>query len=320
MHSLLVTGSNGFVGRALLARLAIMSNYKLVGTVRQPLLNPIANVNYATIRDLCLDTSLREVLQDVSVVVHTAARVHVMDDKGFDYSLAECRRINVDGTINLARQAANAGVQRFIYISSVKVNGEKTELGKPYSIADMPAPIDAYGISKMEAENALRKIASETGMEIVIVRPPLVYGPGVKANFRSLMHCISQGIPLPLGMIRNKRSLVALDNLVDLIHCCINSPFAANQTFFVSDGNDLSTTQLVKFMSLALGRKPRLIAVPASIITAVAVVCGKSNVASRLCESLQVDISNTRSLLGWTPPVSVDESLRSTAEHFLNEQ
>ncbi|PHV11157.1 UDP-glucose 4-epimerase family protein [Chitinimonas sp. BJB300] len=319
MSALLITGANGFVGHALSAHLVETSEYTVRGAIRQPILSPVTGVNYVMVDGLCLTTSWTVALKNVEVVVHTAARVHIMNETSAN-SLAEFRRANVEGTISLAKQAAAAGVRRFIYISSVKVNGEETVLGKPYTIIDLPAPMDAYGISKMEAERDLRIVANNTGMDVVIIRPPLVYGPGVKANFRSLMRCISNGIPLPLGTINNKRSLVALDNLVDLITHCIKCPLAANQTFFVSDGHDLSTTQLVKSIGLALGKTPRLIPIPSSVLIMLTAVCGKRGIGNRLCGSLQVDISNTVDLLGWRPPVAISRSLQDTVQHFLNEE
>lgn len=233
-----------------------------------------------------------------------------------DDPLVEFRKANVDGTLSLARQAAAAGVQRFIFISSIKVNGEGTELGYPYRADDTPAPQDPYGVSKMEAEQGLRALAAETGMEVVIIRPVLVYGPGVKANFRSMMSWLRKGIPLPLGATGNKRSLVAVDNLVDLIATCIDHPAAANQTFLVSDGEDLSTTQLLQRMGSALGRPARLLPVPASLLQAGAAMLGRRAIAQRLCGSLQVDICKTRERLAWAPPVSVDDALRKTARAF----
>ena len=252
----------------------------------------------------------------VQIVIHAAARVHVMSESSAD-PLAEFRKVNVDGTLNLARQAVAAGVRRFIFVSSIKVNGEGTEPGKPYKADDAPAPVDPYGISKLEAEHGLLALAAETGMEVVIIRPVLVYGPGVKANFRSMMNWLNKGIPLPLGSIRNKRSLVALDNLVDLIVTCIEHPAAANQVFLVSDGEDLSTTELLRRMGAALGKPARLLPLPGAWLNGAACLLGKGAIAQRLCGSLQVDIEKTRRLLGWTPPVTVDEALRKTARHFL---
>lgn len=243
----LLTGSTGFVGQALLARLAAQPALDLVAVSRRPAFGLPAGVAHAQVADIAADTAWQSILQGVQAVIHAAARVHVMSDKVAD-PLAEFRKVNVDGTLNLARQAVGAGVKRFIFISSIKVNGESTAPGKPYSAESQPAPVDPYGISKLEAELALRELAAETGMEVVIIRPPLVYGPGVKANFLSMMRWLSKGIPLPLGAIQNRRSLVALDNLVDLIATCVEHPAAANQTFMVSDGEDLSTRQLLRRM------------------------------------------------------------------------
>ncbi|WP_343349895.1 UDP-glucose 4-epimerase family protein [Pseudomonas sediminis] len=316
---ILLTGSTGFVGQALLARLAAQPALDLVVVSRRPNSSLPAGVAHAQVADIAADTAWQPVLQGVQVIIHAAARVHVMSDKVAD-PLAEFRKVNVDGTLNLARQAVGAGVKRFIFISSIKVNGESTAPGKPYSAESQPAPVDPYGISKLEAELALRELAAETGMEVVIIRPPLVYGPGVKANFLSMMRWLSKGIPLPLGAIQNRRSLVALDNLVDLIATCVEHPAAANQTFMVSDGEDLSTRQLLRRMGGALGRPARLVPIPAWLLEAGASLLGKRALAQRLCGSLQVDISKTRELLNWSPPLGVDEALRRAAEHFLEHQ
>ena len=232
-----------------------------------------------------------------------------MDDRSV-HPLAEFRKSNVEGTLNLARQAASAGLRRFIFISSIKVNGESTSAGRYFCPFDAPAPEDPYGISKMEAERGLMQLASETGMEVVIIRPPLVYGPGVKGNFASLIKLMGKGLPLPLGAINNKRSLVGIDNLVDLIIRCIDHPAAANQVFLAGDGEDLSTTELLRGLAEAMGRAARLIPVPAALLSLGATLLGKRAVAQRLLGSLQVDISKTRQLLGWEPPVSVKEGLR----------
>lgn len=311
----LLTGSSGFVGQALLARLAARPALDLVAVSRRPVSGLPARVAHAQVADIVADTAWQPVLQGVQVVIHAAARVHVMNDKVAD-PLAEFRKVNVDGTLNLARQAVIAGAKRFIFISSIKVNGESTAPGKPYSAESQPAPVDPYGVSKLEAELALRALAAETGLEVVIIRPPLVYGPGVKANFRSMMHWLSKGIPLPLGAIHNRRSLVALDNLVDLIATCIEHPAAANQTFLVSDGEDLSTSQLLRRMGGALGRPARLLPIPAWLLETGARLVGKRALAQRLCGSLQVDIGKTRELLNWSPPLGVDEALRRAAESF----
>ena len=233
-----------------------------------------------------------------------------MNERASD-PLREFRRTNVDGTLHLARQAARSGVRRFVFVSSIKVNGEATSADHPFTAADSPAAQDAYGISKMEAERGLRAIAAETGMEVVIVRPPLVYGPGVKANFASLMHAVRRGIPLPLGSVtHNRRSLVALDNLVDLLITCMDHSAAANQTFLVSDGEDLSTTALIRRMGQALGKPARLLPVPPALLQLGAAIVGQRNVVQRLLGNLQVDIAYTRNTLGWAPPISVDEGLR----------
>jgi len=235
--------------------------------------------------------------------------------------LAEFRRVNVDGTLRLARQAAEAGVRRFVFVSSIKVNGEHSQPGHPFTADEIPAPGDPYGVSKCEAEAGLRALSQETGMEVVIIRPPLVYGPGVKANFLAMMRWLQRGVPLPLGGVTaNRRSLVFLDNLVDLIVTCIDHPAAANQTFLVSDDEDLSTAALLRRMAAALGRPARLVPVPAGLIVFGAKLIGRPGIAQRLCGSLQVDIGKTKAFLGWAPPISVDEGLRRTAEHWLESQ
>ncbi len=299
----LITGANGFVGGSLF-KLLCHHGYPVTGVVRGS-----KNNTQIEIENIGADTNWGSLLLGVSCVVHLAARVHVMNDTEAD-PLTAFRAVNVDGTLNLARQAADAGVKRFIFVSSVKVNGERTESGQAFSEADAPNPLDAYGQSKHEAEQGLRQIAAETGMEVVIVRPPLVYGPGVKANFAALMRAVQRSIPLPLGAVHNQRSLVALDNLVDFIVTCINHPQAANQTFLVSDGQDLSTSELVRGMAKAAGVTSRLLPVPVWALQAGATLLGKGDAVQRLCGNLQVDISKARNLLGWVAPVSVEEGLR----------
>ncbi|WP_340121608.1 SDR family oxidoreductase [Methylobacter svalbardensis] len=310
----LVSGANGFVGKALCAEL-FRRGQDVRAAVRSAT-GQSENIETVPIGAIDGETDWTEALLGIKAVIHLAARVHVMKDNVTD-SLDAFRRANVDSTLNFARQAADAGVQRFIFISSIKVNGEATPLGRPYTAEDRPAPIDPYGISKLEAEDALRQLAEQTGMEVVIIRPPLVYGPGVKANFHSMMHWLEKGVPLPLGAIHNKRSLVALDNLVDLIVTCIAHPAAANQTFLTGDGEDLSTTELMQRMGNALGKPARLFPMPIWLLKAGAMLLGKRDMAQRLCNSLQVDISKARDLLGWQPPVSVDEALKKTALDFL---
>lgn len=254
-------------------------------------------------------------LQDVEVVVHTAARVHVMDESSDD-PLQAFRRINVFATLDLARQAAEAGVSRFVFISSIKVSGEQTRLGMPFRPDDVPRPADPYGVSKREAEDGLLALAAESGMEVVIVRPPLVYGPGVKGNFASMIELLDKGVPLPLGAVYNKRSLVGIGNLVDLIILCLDHSAAANQVFFVSDDEDLSTTEMLRCVAEAMGKPVRLVRVPASMLQIGATLLGKKAMAQRLLGSLQVDITKTRGLLGWTPPYTVEEGLRYCFESF----
>jgi nucleoside-diphosphate-sugar epimerase len=314
----LVTGASGFVGRAVWIRLNGLSGVAAVGSVRRAGVFAEPNASLVTVGALSAQTDWSAALTGVHAVVHAAARVHVMQEAATD-PLDEFRRVNVQGTLSLARQAAAAGVQRFIFISSIKVNGEATKLGVPFSADDIPSPMDPYGVSKMEAEQGLREIAAKTDMEVVIIRPPLIYGPGVKANFETMMRWLRRGVPLPLGAIRNKRSLVALDNLIDLILTCIVHPAAANQTFLVSDGEDVSTTSLLKRMGVVLGKPARLIPVPPTALQLGAKLFGRPAVAQRLCGSLQVDISKTRRLLDWTPPLSVEEGLRQVAKEYLGE-
>lgn len=318
LKKVLLTGGTGFVGRSVLNRLCRDGMQVLVCSRAETMSVP-RGVRHLFVAGLDSNTGWELALDGVEAVIHSAARVHVMHDESFD-PFAEFRKVNVEGTLNLARQAADSGVRRFIFISSIKVNGEGAPLGVPYCADTQPLPVDPYGISKMEAEQGLRALADETGMEVVIIRPVLVYGPGVKANFLSMMCWLNKGVPLPFGAIDNRRSLVALDNLVDLIVTCIDHPAAANQTFLISDGEDLSTTELLRRMGTALGKPARLLPVPSRLIEVGAAMLGKQALAQRLCGSLQVDISKTRELLNWTPPVTVDEALRKTAKHFLEQQ
>ncbi|MDR8365326.1 SDR family oxidoreductase [Pseudomonas sp. JL3] len=312
----LVTGASGFVGEALVFRLLVDKKFSPIaaarGATRLHGLCPVVPF------DLTHDKVL-PALDDVQVVIHAAARVHVMNETAVD-ALAEFRKVNVEGTLKLAQCAAASGVKRFIFISSIKVNGESTLPGKPFKADDHPNPQDPYGVSKYEAEEALKQLSHDTGMEVVIIRPPLVYGPRVKANFLSMLSWLNKGIPLPFGSIRNQRSLVAIGNLVSLIATCIDHPAAANQTFLVSDGEDLSTTQLLRRLSKALGKPARLLPLPEGLLKLAASTLGKQAVAQRICGSLQVDISKNRELLGWTPPVNMDKAMRQTAGHYLEKQ
>jgi nucleoside-diphosphate-sugar epimerase len=312
----LITGAGGFVGEALVFRLLLDKKFSPLAAVRGS--TRLQGLCPVVFFDLANTNALPD-LNDVQVVIHAAARVHVMNETAID-ALAEFRKINLEGTLRLAQHAANSGVERFIFISTIKVNGESTTPGIPFKADDVPAPLDPYAISKYEAEEALKRLGNSTGMEIVIIRPPLVYGPGVKGNFLTLLRWLDRGVPLPLGAIDNQRSLVAIGNLVDLIVVCINHPRAASNTFLVSDGEDLSTTQLLITLGSALGKSARLLPVPKWLLNMAATSMGKQMVVRRLCESLQVDIGKNRELLGWTPPINIDRTMRQTAGHYLEKQ
>jgi nucleoside-diphosphate-sugar epimerase len=299
----LVTGANGFVGRAL-GEALVNKNWPVTLVSREQ-----TDPEFVAIGTIDAATNWATALRQCDAVVHLAARVHVMHDTS-ENPLEAFREVNVRATLNLAQQAAATGVKRFIFVSSVKVNGESTRPGRPFTEADTPNPQDAYGVSKHEAEQGLRQIAAATGMELVIVRPPLVYGPGVKANFANLMRAVQKRWPLLLGNIHNQRSLVALDNLVDFIITCITHPKAANQTFLISDGQDLSTTELVRGMALAASVPARLLPVPVWALELAGRLLGKGDAVQRLCGNLQIDSSKARKILGWNPKVSFQEGLR----------
>jgi len=304
-HSVLITGAGGFIGKPLTVRA-----HRDGWTVRRALRHQ-QDPSCVAIGQIDATTDWSIALKNIEVVVHLAARVHVMDSPKTD-SLEKYREVNVEGTLNLARQAISAGVRRLIYLSSIKVNGETSSASTPFSATSQPAPTDAYGISKLEAENGLRELAKHSKMDVVIIRPPLVYGPGVKGNFKTMMKVVARGLPLPLASVTtNRRSLVALDNLIDLIMTCLDHSLAANQVLLVSDGEDLSTADLLARIARAMGRHERLIPLPLWLLTAVATILGKRELTDRLCGSLQVDISQTQALLRWSPPVSVEEGLSS---------
>lgn len=306
----LITGASGFIGGALLQHLSSFYSVRALVRCPQPSFN--SSIEYIPGFDLSKDVDLSNALEGVKVVVHCAARVHVMNEAALD-PLEEFRQINLRGTVNLALQAAQKGVKRFIYISSIKVNGGSTKIGKPFSPDDIPSPSDAYGLSKYEAESALQDLAVKTGMEVVIIRPPLVYGHGVKANFAALIRLVKLGIPLPFGLAtKNRRSFVAIDNLISFIKECIVNPKAANQVFFISDGQDLSTTSLIKAIALASNKSITLIPIPVPLLNFFLKVIGKHSVSERLFGNLQVDISKCYNLLGWIPPIKVDQALRRT--------
>lgn len=312
-NPILVTGANGFVAEACL-RLLGANGMPLRAALRSewPLPNGVESV---VVGDIGPDTDWQKALAGVEAVIHTAARVHVMREQATD-PLAAFRRVNVEGTLNLARQAADAGVRRFIFLSSIKVNGESTLPEQPFRADHAPKPLDAYGQSKWEAEQGLSAIARETGMEVVIIRPPLVYGPRVKGNFRSMLNAVQKGMPLPLGGLKNRRSLVFVDNLADLIRECLTHPAAANGVFLVSDGEDVSTSTLLMNCASAMGRRARLFPLPDKLLFIVARLLGREAALSRLCGSLQVDIEPTCSRLHWTPPVPFRQALKITVQHL----
>lgn len=307
---ILVTGANGFVGSRLCRELEARSIQ-----VNAAMRRKIRDSDYE-VGTITATTDWSQALSDCSAVIHLAARVHVMNDQVQD-PLVAFREMNVDATLNLARQAFDHGLKRFVFVSSVKVNGESTTGRSPYSSADAPAPLDAYGQSKSEAELALLDLARTTGLEVVIVRPPLVYGPGVGANFLRLMQLVKLGLPLPLGCIRNRRSLVSLDNLVDLLVTCIDHPAAAGQTFLLSDDDDISTSDLIRMLATSMGKRALLLPVSEKILSAGAAMMGQSAAASRLLDSLQVDIEFTKSALDWRPVVGMQDAIDATVAHFL---
>ena len=306
--NILITGSSGFIGKNICSNLSTNPKFNLTAAYRSN--KPIDASNIVKIANLDANTNWAACLIGQDVVIHTAARVHIMNDDALDL-LSEYRSVNVDGTINLAMQAAQAGVKRFIFISSIKVIGDKTIPGKPFLFDDEPNPEDAYGMSKLEAELGLKQIASESGMQFVIIRPPLVYGPGVKGNFSSLLSLTMRRWPLPLGSLNNKRSMVSSQNLVDLIVTCIDHPSAANQVFLVSDGDDFSTSDLLRRLGNVVHRPVRLLNIPVVFLRFFARLLGKGAAINRLTGSLQVDIAHTKEVLGWTPPYTVDEGLNS---------
>ena len=304
---ILSTGSTGFVGKALMSGLHTKRHEISAPMRAQSESGP--SLNSFLVGDISAATNWSTALHGADAVIHLAARVHVMRDTAID-PLAEFRSVNTEGTLNLARQAAAAGVRRFIFLSTIEVNGNYTSHRKNFTETSASLPHDPYSVSKHEAEVGLRAISKSTGMEIVIIRPTLVHGSKAPGNFGKLTRLVSKGLPLPLAFIDNRRSLVGIDNLVDFIITCLEHPAAANETFLVSDGEDLSTPDLIRRMARAMNRPARLLPVPKSVLMTAATMLGKRDMAQRLCGSLQVDISKSRALLGWNPPVSVDEGLR----------
>lgn len=305
--SILVTGANGFVGRALCQRLRDDGRDVIAGVRRKPTnAHPCGRV----LGDLstAAEAELVAALHDVDVIVHLAGRAHITNETAAD-SLAAFRRVNVDATRRLAQAAVATGVRRLVFVSSIKVNGERTQR-RPFRADDIPAPIDAYGWSKLEAEQCLRELAATSELEVVIVRPPLIYGPGAKGNLARLADWIRRGVPLPLGAVDNRRSLVGLHNLCDLLIACTAHPAATGRTFLVSDGDDVSTPQLIQRMAAAMGQPARLVPIPVPLLAIGARLARRQAEFERLCGSLQIDMAATRSALQWNPPVSLDDGLR----------
>lgn len=304
-----VTGATGFVGRSLCEAL------RHAGTAFRPLSRADAPGCIA-VGDIGPDTAWGAALAGASTVVHLAARVHHRQEREAS-ALDSYRRTNVAGTLRLARKAQACGVRRIVFVSSIKVNGERTEPGHPFHADDAPAPTDPYGISKLEAERELRALGAKTGLEVVVVRPPLVYGAEVGANFRALVDLARKGLPLPLGAIRNKRSLIAVGNLVDLLIRCVDHPQAAGRTFLCRDGQDVSTPELLRAIGLALGRPAQLVPAPALVIEAAGKLLGQGAAVRRLTDSLQVDDAETRACLDWTPPFTLGQALSLASSAWI---
>jgi len=315
-----ITGATGFIGKALVAEL-VAEGHTIEVAVRRYSAEVPVEVEQKLVEDLSLldeQNTITDTLKNVDVVIHTAARVHIMQDNAAD-PLTEFRKINVNATLALAKQAASAGVKRFIFISSIKVNGESTDNRQAFRETDKPAPEDAYGQSKLEAEQALFELGQATSMDMVIIRPPLIYGPGVKANFASMINIIKKGIPLPFGAISNNRSMLAIDNLVDFVSLCTTHPEAANQVFLLADGEDVSSSMLLRKLAFAYRKPCRLLPVPTSWMQFVAKLLGKQTLTDRLFGDLQIDSSKARTLLGWKPVKTMDQQLKKMAELDKNE-
>lgn len=320
---ILVTGASGFVGSRLIAHHQHQGRSKAMqfrAVTRKPLVTESAGLEVCRIDNIDSNTDWSDALADVDAVVHLAARVHVMNDHAAD-PLQEYRKANVTSTLHLAQQAAKAGVKRFIFLSSIKVNGEKTKSGQPFTEESPPHPEDPYGISKLEAEEGIRAISEQTGMEFVIIRPPLIYGPGVKANYLKLMQLVQKRFPLPLAGISNKRSMLALDNLIGFILLAAKHPQAANQLFLLSDGQSLSTAQLIREMAQAMGlASARLFSIPVPVLQMIAKCLGQSSAIERLTDSLEIDSQKASQLLQWNPPLSIQAGIQLTVDDFLLHQ
>jgi nucleoside-diphosphate-sugar epimerase len=311
---ILVTGANGFVGQALCAAL-VKQGFSVRAAVRDSAKFKIAGCEIVILPSMEEDIDWTNTLVDVDTIIHLAARVHVMQDNASN-PLHEFRKVNLYATEHLAKSAAAKNVKRLVYVSSIKVNGEETVEGCKFTEQSRPAPQDPYGISKYEAELSLNKIASESALEVVIVRPPLVYGPGVKGNFAQMVSMIKKGIPLPFLAVNNLRSLIYIDNFVSALILCAVHADATGKTFLVSDGDDVSTADLIKRLGVSLGRPARLFALPLSILKAVGFLFGKSSQIERLIGSLQIDSTKIREELGWKPQVTVYKGLELTAKNL----
>jgi len=312
VKKVLVTGSNGYVGQPLCNELLRQGWWVRKGVRSKERMGLDGNFTITGLIDG--RTNWRDALKDVDAVIHLAARVHIMKERRTD-PLAAFMEVNSHGTANLIRQAAEAGVKRLIYLSTIKVNGESSH--RPFSEQDIPRPQDAYAISKHRAEQALLEIGRETGIETVIVRPPLVYGPGVKANFFRLLSWVDRGLPLPFSSLQNNRSLVSTDNLIDFLCCCLDRPEATGQTFLVSDGEDLSTPALLRSIANAMARPLRMFSCPPIVVRLIGSLLDRSAEVDRLCGSLQIDISKAREVLGWKPPFSVTQGIDRTVQWYL---
>lgn len=311
MFSMLVTGANGFVGRRLCVELARLG-FPVHAALRAPAKLDIAGCDTFQILDIDANTDWNDALYGVTTVIHLAARVHVMRDDASN-PLEEFRRVNVAGTEQLARSAAASGVKRFVYVSSIKVNGEATRDNEKFAECNTPSPQDPYGVSKWEAEQALHRVAKETGLEVVIIRPPLVYGAGVKGNFAQMLKVLARGMPLPLASVENLRSLVYVGNLVDALILCATHPAAAGQTYLVSDGEDISSPDLLRQLGAAMEHPARLFSCPPTLLKLAGRMMGRADQIERLVGSLRVDSSKIRRELGWVPPYTLQQGLQMTA-------
>ena len=316
MKKVLLTGATGFVGRALQQRILIDDQYDLTIAVRS-IVDAPSSVRVVQVTDLTADTDWSEAVQGVDVVIHCAARAHVLVESSDD-PLIEFRKTNVGGALALAQQSLAAGVKRFVFISSIGVNGASTQV-EPFTEKSVPAPHAPYAVSKLEAEVALQELCAGTSMQLVIIRPPLVYAAHAPGNFARLLKVVSFGFPLPFLLVKNQRSMVALENLVDFILCCAAHPAAANQTFLIADHQPISTSQMLRYLYAGMGKRLLLLPVPVSLMRFFATLAGRKALFNQLCGSLEVDASKAQQLLGWTPPVTVEDAMRKVAEAYLAE-